>query len=89
MKYRNLRNLLSGFCLKTDRIKCPRQVILVPKEMCLMLTKESIFYREPKFDVFQCDNALAGPVVRGCDGALHLQEALAATECVDVWCTRG
>ena len=41
------------------------------------------FNWEPKFDVFQGDNALAGPVVGGGDGALHLQETEAATKCVE------
>ena len=53
----------------------------------LVLIKGSIFYWEPKFDVFQRNNALAGSVVGGCDGALHLQVA-AATQCVDVWCIK-
>ena len=41
MKCRNYNDLLSGFCLKTDGIKRPRQVILIPEEMGCMLIKRS------------------------------------------------
>ena len=37
---------------------------------------------EPEFHIFQCDDALTGPVVGGCDSALHLQQTAAATGCV-------